>query len=444
MRIVRLELKDIGPFEDAVLEFPEPAGAGELVLFEGPNGCGKTTIAQAIAVAVDPERSSLGEAQLKRRGRSEKMLCLLSFEHNGLRHDERIDKAFRGSTLMGRLPELYPSKHPSTSAGTASVQFASIPWAAFAYKGHAPTANLDASGPRPLHEPPLKGSLNFAGIASEKLGQFLINTEYDRIQAKSYAEERSNPEERIHYQKIAAARQQSLARFENALSTVLDRKVSLTFPMGMHAPRILFDGEEIPIDMLGEGMRNTLSWLSDLIVRLERVEWADQSRSPFDQDFWLILDEIEESLHPRMQARLLPMLIKLFPNARIYATTHSPFIVASVGEGSVFRLRPDPKTRKLKGKIEALALEHGRSLEWVVSEIFSAPSDFVDSETIEKLEKHLRFINQLRKNQAIPWNEFLALRAWLLGLNDEVRTVVSMREVPVFEKIQAKLKEMAA
>src|SRR4051794_14053055 len=49
MRLARLELKDIGPFEDVVFEIPEPKGPGELVLFEGPNGSGKTTIMQAIA-----------------------------------------------------------------------------------------------------------------------------------------------------------------------------------------------------------------------------------------------------------------------------------------------------------------------------------------------------------------------------------------------------------
>src|SRR5690349_17101588 len=52
MRVTRLAFKEIGPFEDAVFEMPEPEGAGELVLFEGPNGCGKTTIVEALSTLV--------------------------------------------------------------------------------------------------------------------------------------------------------------------------------------------------------------------------------------------------------------------------------------------------------------------------------------------------------------------------------------------------------
>ena len=44
MRIERITLHDIGPFGEAVLELPPaPEKGGEVILFEGPNGSGKTT-----------------------------------------------------------------------------------------------------------------------------------------------------------------------------------------------------------------------------------------------------------------------------------------------------------------------------------------------------------------------------------------------------------------
>jgi hypothetical protein len=290
------------------------------------------------------------------------------------------------------------------------------------------------------------GALSFGreSPASTKFGQFLINTEYERIQSKLYAAEKNRAEDVSGFERLAHLRSDSLNRIQEALSRVLDRRVRIEFPIGHNAPRILFNDQEVPIDLLGEGMRNTFSWLADLMIRLERIQWTDKERSPFDQDFWLILDEIEESLHPRMQARILPALRELFPNARIYATTHSPFVVASAGEGTVFRIKPDIKTGRVSGKIESVKLEHGQSLEWVVSEIFNAPSGFVDNETRNALDLHERGIRAIRAKQELDWDGFTKGRDFLLSLNEEVRTVVSMREVPVRALIADKLRERAA
>lgn len=245
------------------------------------------------------------------------------------------------------------------------------------------------------------------------------------------------------FKRIADSRAASLERIQHALSRVLDRKVEIVFGMGARPPVIRFNGEEIPIDGLGEGLRNTISWLADLLVRLERTDWVDKERSPLEQEFWLILDEIEESLHPRMQAHILPALRELFPNARIYATTHSPFVVASAGEGTVFRIRPDQKTGRVSGKIESVRLEHGQSLEWVVSEIFSAPSGFVDEATVDFLDVHERGINAIRAKKDLDWKKFKEAREFLVGLNEEVRAIVSMREVPVRGILAQKLSEPA-
>lgn len=165
----------------------------------------------------------------------------------------------------------------------------------------------------------------------------------------------------------------------------------------------------------------------------------DASRSPLDQDFWLILDEIDEGLHPQLQMRLFPALRELFPRARIYATTHSPFVVASIGEGVVFPIRPDPKTRRVSGVIAPKPLRHGQSLAYVVEEVFATPSDFIDAETREALAIHREQVDQLRRGESIDWEVFRAKRSFLIGLNEEVATIVAMREVPARKQIAAGL-----
>lgn len=456
MRIARIELRDVGPFDDAVLEIPEPTGEGEVVLFEGPNGSGKTTIAQAIAVAVaSPVNAprALFEAPsdlLRRRMRGDASRLAVTLEDQGtslqivLPHWPEAIEAIRAAPpLVERLAML----HGAAESELSNKPPLSTSWAAFAFKGPATTAEVSAKGPRELRDSPLRGALSFSDkerLPTTSLGQFLTNIEFDRVQAKLYASERPEGDDARDLELRAQSRQATLDRVENALSRVLDRRVDIDFPIGQRAPRILFDGAEIPIDLLGEGLRSTVSWLSDLVVRLERVPWASPDLSPFEQEFWLILDEIEESLHPTMQARLLPALRGLFPKARIYATTHSPFVVASLGEGHVFSIRPDPRTHRVSGPIKATALEHGRSLEWVVSAIFEAPSGFVDDETRERLEAHLAGVTALRRGATMDWDAFLGARAWLLELNEEVRAVVASREVPVRGQIAAKIREHAA
>jgi hypothetical protein len=237
----------------------------------------------------------------------------------------------------------------------------------------------DALGPGPIDLPtPLlregRETRQFSGL----IGQILTNIESARTRAIVYAQEQGSPEQKAALEAQALARADSLRRIQEGLSRVLGREVRFKFDLQHQAPRILFDGDEIPVTLLGEGLQRTFSWLLDLLVRLDLIQWKEATRSPLDQEFLLFLDEVDQSLHPQMQMRLMPALRGLFPRARIYATTHSPFVVASVEDGYVFPIRPDPKTHRISGLIDPQRLSGGRSLEAVVAEVFDAPSTFID------------------------------------------------------------------
>ena len=64
--------------------------------------------------------------------------------------------------------------------------------------------------------------------------------------------------------------------------------------------------------------------------------------------FILLMDEIENHLHPAWQRRVIPALLETFPRMQLIATTHSPFVVAGREAGQVHRL-----SRDRAGKVRA-------------------------------------------------------------------------------------------
>ena len=50
----------------------------------------------------------------------------------------------------------------------------------------------------------------------------------------------------------------------------------------------------------------------------------------------LLIDEIENHLHPKWQKNIIGIIRKHFPNLQIVLTTHSPFVVSSVSDAKIY------------------------------------------------------------------------------------------------------------
>lgn len=75
------------------------------------------------------------------------------------------------------------------------------------------------------------------------------------------------------------------------------------------------------------------------VMSLIDLAWQIYLYSQDKATFAVILDEPENHLHPSMQRTILSSLIDAFPQAQFIVATHSPFIVSSVRESTVFVLR---------------------------------------------------------------------------------------------------------
>lgn len=57
-----------------------------------------------------------------------------------------------------------------------------------------------------------------------------------------------------------------------------------------------------------------------------------------DEEFTILIDEPEIHLHPGMQRNILPNLLRGFPNARFIIASHSPLIISSIQDASIYVL----------------------------------------------------------------------------------------------------------
>lgn len=109
--------------------------------------------------------------------------------------------------------------------------------------------------------------------------------------------------------------------------------------------------EERPIDLAGtgtpriyvgdlsSGSQSTLLWILWLAFKmLNHYEFAE---GWFRRPAVLLIDEVENHLHPTWQRRVIQSLLEHFPGLQIFATTHSPFVVAGLRAGQVHMLKRD-------------------------------------------------------------------------------------------------------
>ncbi len=99
------------------------------------------------------------------------------------------------------------------------------------------------------------------------------------------------------------------------------------------------DTNGLEVHSLSSGTQGVLLWIRFLALQiLYHYEFMDGWE---DQPAILLIDEIENHLHPTWQRRVIPALLDHFPGLQIFATTHSPFVVAGRKKGQVHLLKRD-------------------------------------------------------------------------------------------------------
>ncbi|MGA3094928.1 MAG: AAA family ATPase [Bryobacteraceae bacterium] len=188
--------------------------------------------------------------------------------------------------------------------------------------------------------------------------------------------------------------EQTLTRFQDALKLVCDdREIRVDVELGpILEPRVSFRGRKLNFSQLSDGIRTTMGWLADFMMRQDHAGATNGTKAA--EEGILLLDEIDIYLHPRWQRTLLPAMKKALPNTQVIASSHSPFVISSCRDARIHVLTLDER-----GVAHARPPQHapfGESVTATLKDIFGVESRF-DAQT----ESELKAWDNLKKGEAV-------------------------------------------
>ncbi|MBF0290150.1 MAG: AAA family ATPase [SAR324 cluster bacterium] len=80
--------------------------------------------------------------------------------------------------------------------------------------------------------------------------------------------------------------------------------------------------------------------------------WQIYMYSVGKDSFTVIIDEVENHLHPILQRQILPDLLKAFPAACFVVSTHSPLVIGSVQDSNIYVLQYNDNGKIISQKLD--------------------------------------------------------------------------------------------
>lgn len=103
------------------------------------------------------------------------------------------------------------------------------------------------------------------------------------------------------------------------------------------------DGTVIPFTTLSDGYRNVIKIILDIATRMCILNPYLKGEALSKTPGVVVIDEIDLSLHPTWQKRIVGILKDLFPKVQFICATHSPFIIQSLDADELITLDRDEK-----------------------------------------------------------------------------------------------------
>ncbi len=107
-------------------------------------------------------------------------------------------------------------------------------------------------------------------------------------------------------------------------------------------------GENIPLEALADGYRVMFCWLIDIYGRALRRDWFSETGSTGGL---ILVDEIDQHLHPELQTQVVRELANVMPDAQYVMTTHSPLVALGAHPDQLVVLERDGDEVRVRGRV---------------------------------------------------------------------------------------------
>ncbi len=339
MRVLSLQLKNIGPFKEANLQFfgdEADIAGGSVTLITGENGTGKSIILDAIRGAFGEKYCKL-ERNIARVG--EEPQLVLDVTDVDLRHIARVGKephlrmklddgeARFDITIVDILAnnQLVYTFDDRYSLIPADRVVKGIPnWVVDFWQSTLATDTFNIHNlVVPSHEKFLDNALQ-GQHKNVDVTQLICYFDYLR-DSRDPSEKRAGDilyevlEQIVHHCLLEGGYLSHVAR------STLD-------------PIIVQNGQQLKLANLSSGNLYLIQRMVGLLGKMYAVHVLHQTppETLCQTPGLLLIDEAEAHLHPKWQKMFIPNILDIFPNLQIIAATHSPFIVSSVPEARLF------------------------------------------------------------------------------------------------------------